>query len=287
MQNLKEKIAENKLPALFHLSKIGTYHNEILLDNQPDYDLTSYEGLNQKEYALNEIANISSDYQYIFHVDLHDLKQIDHYDNEEIGDISSKYFIKRIDRRLKDIEFKGQLLGDGFDIGGELYKTTVDIEVVGLTKVDASQLSLYQELMLEGHLLELENNYRMSFFTYFTALESFVREKLEEIKNNTYKELHDKIENLSLRDKISILFKKEFNIENLDESTFWSTLSGSKLIKKAVDMRNDIAHGKHKDDLTQEIVDDCFLLMALLIGSLRDHIHDVNKIRKYLYPKIV
>jgi len=280
MLNLKNKIDSNRLLPIFNLSKIKVYHEEVNLSNQPDYDISSYDGFADKEYPLYENINLSDVYLYLFDAEL-DTTKIRVPDIAESFDLeNAKYFIQKLNKRDRSVEFKGTLMGNSFDIGSEHYETIATLTLIGLKSTDADELDIYQELLLEGYLLELEKNYKMSFFTFFTAIDSFVNDELSALKNTTFTELHDEIKYLSLKDKIRMLVKSSLGTDDLNSSKMWSTFSS--LIKKLADIRDHIAHGKHHKKITEEMVSECFLLMAILVCIIKHKIYDFREMKKYL-----
>lgn len=278
MKDLQRKIEENKLLPIFKLSKIKVYSDEVNLSNQPDYDISEYDGLSEKEYALDETIDLSESYLYLFNAEL---LAVENRADDEVFDLENvEYFIRKLNKRDREIEFKGKLVGGSFDIGSEFYATVAEIELIGLRPSDADDLDIYQELILEGYLLELEKNYKMSFFTYFTAIDSFVNDELEDIKNDAFSELHDCISFLSLKDKIRVLVKSSLNEADLNSLKIWSTFSG--LMKELTGVRNSIAHGKRHSDVSLEMVSKSFLLLAILVCVIKYKMVDFTKIRKYL-----
>jgi hypothetical protein len=278
MKNLQVKIEENKLVPILNLSKIKVYRDEVNLSNQPDFDISSYDGLSEKEYPLDESIDISEEYIYLFHAEL---ESVENRADDEVFDLeNSEYFIRSLNKRERKIEFKGKLVGDSFDIGSDHYETVASLKLIGLRLCDADDLNIYQELILEGYLLELEKNYKMSFFTYFTAIDSFVNDRLDAIKESTFSELNDCIDYLSLKDKIRILVKFSLNTTDLNSLKIWSTFSG--LIKELTEIRNSIAHGKPHTEVSCEMVSRSFLLLAILVCIIKHKLDSFIAMRKQL-----
>lgn len=280
---LNDKFIENKLPPLNELSSLRIYKKQISLQAHPDYDVTPY---GSHVYALNELVNLSDEFKYIFYVEMTDYGYLDeneiyHTEISSCGDGSITYEIKNIHYRESSIEFKGSINGEHYDY----LPVMADIKIIGLSIADSQEINLYQKLLLEGYLLELEKSYEMSFFSYFTAIESFISDRLEDLKPNIYLELHDALEYLKLDEKIRILArKKESNNEtDFNKIKIWGDFIG--LLKNLKEIRNNIAHGKNKNIIKHDDVTKCFMCVAILISFYDYDKKLFSEIKKLLFPK--
>jgi len=289
MKSIKQNFERNKFLPLFVISKLHAYDERASLLIKPDFDISSYEGPVDKEYALREEIDLSNKYKYIFDVNLEDFGYLVEDDDTlykekgNSGEGRINYQIDNINNRERIVRLKGVLFGSGYDIGSEFLDTIAELNIIGLSYDDSVDLKLYQELLLEGHLLELEKSFRMSFFSYFTAIEAFVSESLENIKINIPTELHDSLERLSLDDKVRILAKERFETSDFIKIKLWGQFSG--LLKSIKDKRNKIAHGKCNIEITQDDVTNCFICASVLVGIYEFKKKDFHSIAKLLHPK--
>ena len=159
------------------------------------------------------------------------------------------------------------------------------LEIFGLKAADLTDLKLYQELLLEGYLLEIEKSYRMAFFSYFTAIEAYVSETLESIKENLFPELHEPLENLQLDHKVRIIARDSLKTNDLNSIKFWGEFAG--LLRDLKNKRNNIAHGKSKEVISIEVVNDCFACLLVLISFSEYGKKTLEEIRQLAYPKII
>lgn len=290
MKKIKLNVEHNKLLPLYVLSKLEVTKERIPLSVEPDYDISTYEGIVDKEYYLKEEIDLSETYKYVFRVDLEDFGYVVD-DADELfrekgssGEGRIDYHIEGTLYRERLVKLKGVLFGNSFDIGSEFLETVAELSIIGVTNTSAKCLELYQELLLEGYLLELECNYKMSFFTYFTAVEAFVSQALDAIKSTIFSELHEPLERLPIDEKVRILAKNSFNTNDLKSIAIWGEFSG--LLKVIKDKRNKIAHGKSADLINHDDVNDCFTYACILITFYQHRKKTFQEISKYLHPKL-
>jgi len=288
MIKLREKLDQNKLLPIYLFSKLRIYKERVRLSLYPDSNLNKYDGLTDKEYFLTEELNLSETYQLIFRVDLKDFGYIvDGYEElwreKDDGGLGKLHFqIDKVDYRERKVRLNGSLFGNSEDLDS---KAAADIEIFGLKAADLTDLKLYQELLLEGYLLEIEKSYRMAFFSYFTAIEAYVSETLESIKENLFPELHEPLENLQLDHKVRIIARDSLKTNDLNSIKFWGEFAG--LLRDLKNKRNNIAHGKSKEVISIEVVNDCFACLLVLISFSEYGKKTLEEIRQLAYPKII
>lgn len=247
MQKIIEKLANGSISHLDLIKEICTHSVRVRISTYPDPDLIQHDKFSDKEYFLEDEIDLSKSYAVIFNVALNDYGfNVDGDLHTDLGDERGlKYEIHRINERQRKVELRGVLKGGYTEIDLEAY---ADIDIYAISKKDYANLSLYKQLAVDAYLLESESNIKMAFFTYFSAIESIVRFKLDAIQLSIHSELHDALEHLSLDDKIRIVAKESFKTKELSSVPIWGEYQG--LLREVKKIRNLIAHGKLEQEIS-------------------------------------
>lgn len=267
--SLKKIISGNKVSALTRLGIAQTYHEIVDLIVEPAFEITSYAKGEHKEYALTDHVNFKGKYRIIYDIQLIAFG----FENEssgtlelEIGNYRIAYSIDHLNLRSLSAYLRGRLEGDEIAMGGEFVKAKSKFIVKGIKTVDSLNLHLYQEVIAEGYLLELENNLNMAFFTYFSAIDNYIDQFFEEYRATLYTELSKSIRRLSIKAKLAIVFKHKCAVTDLNTLTIWSIVSS--MFNDVVGLRNLIAHGRQSQPITKEDLDLCFFCALIIILSI-------------------
>lgn len=268
MDRLVKKIVEEKVSILSIIDEIGDYVEEKQVSTYPDPAIVSHDKFVEKEYFLEDELCFAGDYSVILDAGLTEYGFC--IDDELLTDIGDErslvYGIHRVNQRRCCIELRGVLKGGWADIDE---MALARIELTAIRKNDYLKLVLYKTLIVDAVLLEREGNLRMAFFTYFSALEAYVRERLDLIRSNIYSELHEALDYLSLDDKVRIVAKNALGVDDLNRVKIWGSFQG--VLRNAKELRNNIAHGKHRGPVTSEQVGGCvaclLALFAICVGK--------------------
>jgi len=287
MKLLEKAILKDKLPALSLILGMKSYKVESSLGLENDEDATPFEKSEEKRYVLKESIYLSDEFKYILDVELTDYGyKIDSVDEfgKMISDYSEDLFyeIDVLDLKEGIIHLKGIVYGDILSLSSGQDFAAV-LCVTGLKEKDLKdQISLFQELIMEAYSLEISGNEKMSFFSYFSAIEALLTESLELFKPHLYGELHEALERLIVDDKIRIACKEALNLRDLNRVKLWGQFMGEfKIVKK---IRNDIAHGKRNEPISHQEVNKCFLCLSVLFSVINDKCVEFDQVRKYLFP---
>ena len=278
------KIKENKTQPLCCLSNITieTTHKKLFLDTEAPVEKSV-----EKHYSLQTFYDFSKEYKYLLNIELldygHDVGDDDELLKDVHGDFCISYEVEYVNLKENKAYLKGYVEGDILFLEFALDLKAV-MKITGLTHEGAKDLPLYKELLIEGQILEKERNYKMAFFTYFTALEAYLSLSVEEVKKSIPKELHNALERTKLKDKLSITLKHKLEISDLNTLKFWGELS--ELVNLSIKIRNEIAHGKFVKGITEENVNTCFTMVSSFIASCEFELTDFLDIRRKLYPKL-
>ncbi|MFA6201923.1 MAG: hypothetical protein WC710_01910 [Gallionella sp.] len=286
MKHLREKIEGNKLPSLCVMTPLNKKHVRENFTIDPDYDINKYEGPVTKEYFLRDKIDLSKKYKYVFKVMLDDYGYLSEDElvrsrnSDGEGELSLK--LENSNFRNGVVVIEGRLHGNGYDFGGTCDDPVVDLEVICVPK--SENLSLFQEILLEAYSLELEKNYRVSFISYFTAIEAYITKMLEDVRCDLYTELHDSLERLPLDEKLRIVAKRTSHTLDLSSIKIWGELCG--LFRSLKVKRNEVTHAKKIVDIKKSDIDDIFTVITVLYCFTSLGIFEFNEIKKTLYPKL-
>ncbi|MFB9125743.1 hypothetical protein E2553_35980 [Paraburkholderia dipogonis] len=266
-----EKVSERKLDALRRIAIVSDVELKHRPSLSPEYEFSKYEGMTEKDYFFFDEVDFSEDITYCFRFELGEYGyRVENEDDlypakDDMGTGEFKLQVGAFDRRRRTCEIRGSLHGSTFDINGEFVDPELNYKITGVSAEQKIKLSLFQELLLEGYLLELEGNQRMSFFSYFTAMESFVTVQLEGFVQSLTSELQEPFERLPFDAKLRIYAKELLSTTDFSKVPVWSELSGK--LKRLKSLRNDIAHAKGTtSNIAAQDVDDAFACACILFS---------------------
>ena len=251
----------------------------------PNYEMNKYEGFNEKEYYLHHNLSLRKKYKYIAAIDLEDYGYVVDEEDSDLykqknNEGSGKIYLEEANQSLRnhEISINGSINGSGMDMSSGNEPIVV---LRGLGIPHKEKLTLFQELLMDAYLLEKEDNFKVSFFGYFSAIESFVTSQLETVQKLIPKELHESLERLQLDQKISIVAKHAYETEDLQTIKLWGDLSGN--FRELKFKRNKIAHGQENLAIKQDDLNLIFGVICLLV-NLSKKFSDITELRKSLYP---
>lgn len=269
MKNLLELLSENNELPIRSIATVKLHEIERTLNTYPDPDIISHDRHTDKEYFLEDEFDLHDEFPFILFAHITEFGF--YFDEELIQDLgqgrSLRYDIHNINKRLAQLQLRGVLNGGWGEIDEQ---ASCRINIIGISKNDYAALSLHETLAIEAYLLLTEGNYKMAFFTYFSAAEAALRTKIDTIKSEIYDELHSSIEHLAFDEKIRIAGKHTFKTKELSKVPLWGDFMG--IIRECKTTRNSIAHGLEAKIFIREDVDKaaaCYLItqQALLNGA--------------------
>lgn len=287
MQDLLDKISDDKIPALMHLTPLEPSIERYPFNVHPD-DNHTYGGYNYKEYFCRDNIELTDLFKYVVSCEVIDygyvnptmgLDMLKEVSRDGCGRLDFQLGVENYRKRIVTVE--GILYGDGFVISNPDLSAEVELKIIGVKT--NRPLSLFQELILEAYALECEENYRVSFFGYFTALEALITQSLDKYKVCIHDELWYALEHLSIDEKVKVLAKEAFKTRDLNSINSWSYFAG--VLREMKDKRNKIAHGQALVKIDNEDLAKMFALLSGLHCYVESQIGDFVGIRKCLYPR--
>lgn len=285
MKQLLEKLNGNKLKAVYVMTPLRLYEERRQFSPEPDLGIHSYEGTREKEYFVRTEIDLSKEYRYLLAATMKDYGYVtgDNLSDTLNSDGSGRLTLRLDDSSLRNIvlHLEGTINVSSYDFSNDDIEKIAQLELFGVKR--ETTLTLFEELLLEAYSLELEKNYRVSFFSYFAAIEAYVTLQLEPIKEKLHSELHFALERLELDNKLRIIFKSLGGNEDLNKIKLWSEFSG--LFKKLKEKRNKIAHGQGVVDIKLADVQNIFLVACTLWSFAVNGHKGFDEIRQFIFPK--
>ena len=200
--------------------------------------------------------------------DLSDFDECIYYMEKNNPPYISSIEVDAIDNNLSRIIYSGSFFSAGIHHGNEA-------DVVCELNVKAAQRvsNFYFELLIEAYALLNENNFKMSYFMSYAALENYINEKIngqntEERFQDKFKKAYDTVPNLSTHETYSKLY------EVLGDYTL---------------VRNVIAHGRDNDDVIDNIDEESakkiYIFVAVVILVIEKGFTKLKDVERYIKPK--
>lgn len=274
--------SDNMLKALKALVPVTTVDVTKKIDVHPNFSIANYEGMSTKEYPLHCAVDLSDEFVSINQVELEDAGYIfegEFFEDKGDGIGKIKCQISEFNQRMCSVGLIGTVYVSSMEMNGDA-DPVIKLIITGVKKDE--ELSIFQSLVLEGYALYTDKNYRMSFFTLFTAMESGVTEALGEYRNKLHTELHDTLERLQLDDKLRIVTKEFFGSDKLEDLKIWGDFMG--LFRQMKDIRNKMAHAKSFINVKKSDVLNMFLLLCVF-NRLHTKPATFKDICHHFYPK--
>lgn len=294
-----------RIEELLNLLGIVTYNEVfILINNQPDYDISEYQrevfsnyyfhnswGFNHlfqsiltvdflKKYIIHaeDINNLSKEYkvpydyedrdtgEFLMKVHTKDKDAIDIFGGgTEVGELKLNHLrVSSIDNIGGTINYKGSFGGDSSDIESVDYGFYSLVRITGIPN-EITYLGFYKSLLAESYILYKEKKLKLAYFVAFSAFESFINANVSRKMN--------------MKQKIKELFTGNFL--NLEEDQISSSFEPH-FFDSFEQKRNTIAHGKGKEVITKEEVENAFIFILSLISVFEFKCSTLNELNSRL-----
>lgn len=285
LQRLKNNISKNRRSLVCDL--IGAEQEVVCaylnLDNE---DSTPFEKSIEKHYSLMEVVYLSGDYKHLLDAELLDYG-VD-FGNEELEkqlgvreDSPLTLEVSQINYQESEITLRGSIFADL--LAASSNNPIAKISVFGICKDAYECLELYQILIYEAYVLERRGESKLSFFTYFSAFESYVSIHLQRYKDKIYPELHHALEHLGLDEKIKVIVKESIPGSDVSGIGVWGELMST--FKKVKLKRNDIAHAKSQVIIDSKDINNVVFCICCLICIANNGLVSFANVRNYYFKK--
>jgi hypothetical protein len=262
----------------------------LKIDNNPDYSLTGYDKFRAMTYFFEFDYEFSGEFSNVLWMDISKEKLMhyddvvnaanaygiemddDSYDDvlflNELRELNFKVLdeyghnpendtiklqsirLNGIDNVGKKITFSGTFFGGYEAIDPMDWGIYIECDFVGSKLFNGDEGKFYQELLAQAYSLRETSDYKLSFFTVFSALENFTNEKMS---------THDTAERFS--DILKRMIKN--SVPDFSKNVIYSSIMGSYSTFER--KRNNIAHGRAKIIVKESDVNDVLLFTLLII----------------------
>jgi hypothetical protein len=291
MIRLQSDICKNKQKIILSMggSELRTVRrtSELL----PDFDL-GYDGLDDRHYSIWLPFELATEFKFLYEVRLKDfgfvVSDVCEEDDlceegnvcEELsksasgGDSQLAMSIQSVDRFACRVFIRGELHGSSVEMNMDV---AFDLEVAGFS-TRSDKLGFAAEAIAEGYAFECENRMKQAFFSYFTAIDSFLDAEREKLNRGLPSGDQIKVEERQ-DEKLRKVVKQNLSggISELNAVKLWGNVSSE--FKSIAKRRNLIAHNLEDLPVEQEEVDRCFSLLAVLVAMVCDHRFEEKDIR--------
>jgi len=286
MKQLKLKLKSNVAQAITWIASMEYRKERFSLALDIDENSTPYEKSIEKDYSLLEKLYFE-DCQYIFSISIKDYGWPFDGEEELIREINDhhggelSYEISDVNSEKCEVTLKGHIYTDIMSASYD--SPVVDLTYYALDSGVYKSLKIHEVLALEAFHLEEKGDYKLSLFTYFTAIEALVSQFLDDYKVQLHEELHYSLEHLDLDKKIRIIVREKFNGVDFESIKIWGDFTST--FRAAKEARNNIAHAKNVNIVSGEDSFNAYYALLVLRAILYHGAKTFNDVRNVIYPK--
>lgn len=229
--------------------KSKLFHHDNIFENE-DLDTKNFDLVEDLTKNLNIINQYDSDF---FHYYGYEIDDLDEFKVRQIR-------IFNIDNTDKKIRYEGSFFGNNDDIDPIDWGIFSLLEIKG---INSYLDNFYKELLSESYLLYINENFKLSFFICFSALENFINTQLNE---------SDKEERLI--DKIKRLYKLKFH--NMQSNKIYTSIIND--FDFFTNTRNTIAHGREKIEIEENTSKKFLIFTSIMITLYNEEINNFEEL---------
>lgn len=136
------------------------------------------------------------------------------------------------------------------------------------------------EAIAEGFAFEEEGKLKQAFFSYFSALDSFIESERETLNKGQPEDKRIKPE-IRLMQKLQAVIKANIppSVGGFNNVKIWGEVKNG--FDKCEKLRNAIAHNTKTEPIAKADVDLCFAVFAIIVAMVKDDLYDEEEIRKH------
>lgn len=219
-----------------NFSEKRVYHSDDIKEVSDDLNISL--DSNNIEESLNEIYSLENDNYSNYGTE-------PYFDEFKLHRLRLNY----VDNISKKVNYEGSFYGNNETFEPLDWGLFSLINIVGIPIYISD---FYKELIAESYLLQLNGNYKLSYFIAYSALENYINYKFgsEEIEER-------------LKDKLKDLIKIK-SPDLTKNKIYTSVIADFDLFTRK---RNIIAHGKTEIEITEEELEKALLFTLIIINS--------------------
>lgn len=286
MRKLTEVLSGDKLDVCLKLGASEVKRVFKTTELLPDFDFIAYDGVVDKDYPVWHEFDLSDEAIFIHRLKLEDygyfVDDDPHDDPDELPKATSESTGRlALELQMAD-RFGCRALVRG-SLSGTSMEMNMDVRfnfIVASYSHESPRIGYAAEAVAEGFAFEEERKLKPAFFSYFSALDSFVESEREKLNEGRPDEKQIK-PGIRLIEKLQTIIKANMppSVGGLNNVKIWGDVKSG--FDRCEKLRNAIAHNTKTAPITKADVDLCFAVFAIIVAMVKDDLYDEKEIRKH------
>ncbi|ESX09741.1 hypothetical protein NKH34_29435 [Mesorhizobium sp. M1148] len=287
MSKLTEALSQDKLGVCLKLEASEVKRVYRTTELLPDFDFIPYDGGTDKDYPVWHEFDLSDeaifihslildDYGYFVDDDPHDDPEYElpKATSESTGKLALE--LQMADRFGCRALVRGSLSGTSMEMNMDVRFNFIVASYSG----ESSRIGYAAEAIAEGFAFEEEGKLKQAFFSYFSALDSFVESEREKLNKGQSDDQRIKPD-IRLMQKLQAIIKANMppSVGGLDKVKIWGDVKNG--FDKCEKLRNAIAHNTKTEPIAKADVDLCFAVAAIIVAMVSDDLYEEKEIREH------
>lgn len=287
MKKLITALSGDKLDVCLKLEATEVKRVNMKTELNPDPEFVPYDGGIDKDYPVWHEFDLSDEAVFIHRLKLDDygyfVEDDPHEDSEfELRKATSESTgalvleLQMADRFGCKALVRGSLSGSSMEVSMDiLFKF-----IVAAYSKPSRQIGYAAEAIAEGFAFEEEKKLKQAFFSYFSALDSFIESEREKLNKLLTEDKRIKPD-IRLMEKLQAIIKTRMSssVGGFDNVKIWGDVKNG--FDKCEKLRNAIAHNTKTQPIAQGDVDLCFTVFAVVVAMVKDDLYDEKEIRDH------
>lgn len=287
MKKLIAALSKDKLHACLKLEATEVKPVNKITELNPDSDFVPYDGGTDKDYPVWHEFDLSEEAVFIHRLSLEDYGYFVENDpqNEPEFELPKRTSestgalvleLQMADRFGCKALIRGSLSGSSLEVSMDiLFK----FWVAAYSK-PSLRIGYAAEAIAEGFAFEEEEKLKQAFFSYFSALDSFIESERENLNRGLPEDKKLKAD-IRLIQKLQAVVKANMppHVGGLDNVKFWGDVKNG--FDKCEKLRNAIAHNTKTQPIAKADVDLCFTVFAVIVAMVKDDLYDEKEIEAH------
>jgi len=284
MKKLIAALSGDKLHVCLKLEATEIKRVNMTTELNPAPDFVPYDGGIDKDYPVWHEFDLSDEAVFIHKLKLDDygyyVEDGPHEDPEyELPKATSESTgalvleLQMADRFGCKALIRGSLSGSSMEVSMDILFKFI---VAGYSK-PSRQIGYAAEAIAEGFAFEEERKLKQAFFSYFSALDSFIESEREKLNKLLTEDKRIKAD-IRLIQKLQTIIKMRMpsSVGGFDKVKIWGDVKNG--FDKCEKLRNAIAHNTKTQPITKADVDLCFTVFAVIVAMVKDDLYDEKDI---------
>lgn len=287
MSKLTEMLSKDKIKVCVKLEASEVkcvYRTTELL---PDFDFIPYDGLVDRHYPVWHEFDLSDEAIFIHRIQMDDYG---YFVDEELPEDPEYELPKATSESTGRLALELQM-ADRFgckalvrgSLSGSSIEMNMDVRfnfVIASYSRKSRSFGYAAEAIAEGFAFEEEGKLKQAFFSYFSALDSFVESEREKLNQGQPNDEQIK-PNIRLIEKLQAIIKTNLppSVGGLNNVKSWGDVKNG--FERCEKLRNAIAHNRETAPVAQADVDLCFAVFAIIVAMIKYNLYCEKEIQNH------